>query len=125
MIYSLYQTDNVDIKVSFNENITTTELMSLLSIYNLEGKYENFVRKHRENKIDGYSINEIEYVEKCIFIKKAINNLCVTSSSLINKKFGSLIISNFVKGKNELIEELNKKYQELNLIINEKEMNNE
>jgi len=125
LIYSLYQTDDVLIKISFNETISSRELISLLSIYNLEGKYENFIKKHRENKIDGYNINEIEYVEKCIYIKKAINNLCVSSSSLINKKFGSLVVSNFVKGKSELLEELNKKYQELNLIVKEKEMNNE
>ena len=100
--------------------ITSSDLMSYLSIYNITGGYQDFKSHHKTGKIGNEAISKEMHSEGVDNIEKFIKSFKEKSSKLINSKGGNIIIKDVSPNKYNLKNELDDKITNLYRMVMEK-----
>lgn len=120
LVGSLYQNNNPIIYSGNDYMITSSDLMSYLSIYNITGGYQDFKLHHKTGKIGNEAISKEMYSEGVDNIEKFIKSFKEKSSELINSKGGNIIIRDVSPNKYNLKNELDDKITNLYRMVMEK-----
>ncbi|NLC47820.1 MAG: hypothetical protein GX758_00465 [Tenericutes bacterium] len=98
------------------------DLINSLSLFNLEGGYSSFKSKHSDGMIGSEKISSAMYNEGIERINSLKDKLISYSTQTIDKKGGTIEITNHEPTKEENIKMLNKRYFEIyDLIIQKRE----
>ena len=112
IISSIYKNNYTILNYDGNK-ISTDNLISYLSLYNLDGDYEEFKLSTKNKKINNKNLTKSEYNYEIKFIKNCINALCKDSISKIKDNY-ILINDNLddrvdlISKRNNLIDIINK-----------------
>ena len=119
LIISLFGDENIMIEST--EGITTTDLVSYLTIYNLDEKYDSFVSAHGTNVIGNETITKREYTQRVNYLKSLIESLSNQCTIALNGIGGNVLVKDHSIQKSILLLELNNKIKLLNEKIKQAE----
>lgn len=94
------------------------DLIALFRTFNLEGGYLKFKDKHKTGMVGSEAISRNMYNDGIEEINSLISSLTKLSVMTIDKKGGSVIISNQNKTRDDKVKEIEDKYYELYAAVN-------
>ena len=100
--------------LNYNGNkVTTDNLISYISLYNLDNNYNEFLSSLNDKKINDKVLTKSEYENEVLFINSCIDALCKDSISKMKEDY--ILISDseddkidLINKRNQLIESINK-----------------
>ena len=115
LISSLFESESFEFVVD-GVNVNTEDLISYLSIYNLEEGYNVFKGKNSKFTIGTKKIDKKEYEREVEFLKKCIKTLCTIAKEKIGNK--KITINDNTLDANDLKEIRYQKFNNIRFLIN-------
>ena len=115
MILSLFHSLDVEIHMSDNPEdvVTPRDLMNYAGMYNLDGNYNEFANKYKNERIASDSISREIYLSNVNYIKHIINNLCSMCHDEIMKNGNAVTVSDYSDNRESITREINDMYREM------------